>query len=82
MVKYRPLMISRLRFTKASSITGPRACRKSMLQCILAGMLHPDNGLIEINGRDLNTGDTNAIRSTEIGFIFQKFHLVSYLNVI
>ena len=47
-------------------------------------MLHPDNGNVLINGTDLYSGsraEISSVRSHNIGFIFQQFHLVPYLSV-
>ncbi|MAT16893.1 MAG: ABC transporter [Planctomyces sp.] len=67
------------------AIHGPSGGGKSTLLLMLGGLLRPDSGTIEINGRQpytLSSEDRAALRATEIGFVFQQFHLIPYLTVI
>ncbi|MCA9041257.1 MAG: ABC transporter ATP-binding protein [Planctomycetaceae bacterium] len=67
------------------AIHGPSGGGKSTLLLILGGLLRPDSGTIEINGRQpyaLSAEDRASLRATEIGFVFQQFHLIPYLTVI
>lgn len=67
------------------SITGPSGCGKSTLLMATGGMLHPSSGTIRVNGQDIYAqanSERAQFRAQHIGFIFQMFHLVPYLNVL
>ena len=67
------------------SITGPSGCGKSTLLMTAGGMLQPSSGLICVDGHDLyamGNGERANFRAQHIGFVFQMFHLVPYLNVL
>lgn len=66
-------------------ITGPSGCGKTTLLHLLAGLLKPDTGSIEVNGTDitqLHESLLDKYRGKEIGIIFQKPHFVQALSVI
>ena len=66
-------------------MVGPSGCGKSTLLLTLGGMLHPTEGSIHFDGKDLYslTGAERArVRGGRIGFVFQLFHLVPYLDLI
>jgi ABC-type lipoprotein export system ATPase subunit len=65
-------------------IHGPSGCGKSTLLFTLGGMLRPSGGSVAFLGRelyDLSAKERSLIRKHEIGFVFQMFHLIPYLNV-
>lgn len=67
------------------SIVGPSGSGKSTLLLMMGAMLRPTTGAVELDGRDLyslSPGARARLRSTEIGFVFQMFHLVAYLSVL
>ena len=67
------------------AIQGPSGCGKSTLLLMAGGLLTPDDGSIAVDGTDLyRLGDSEraAFRARHIGFVFQRFHLVAYLNVV
>jgi putative ABC transport system ATP-binding protein len=67
------------------SIVGPSGSGKSTLLLMMGAMLRPTAGTVELNRRDLyslSPGARARLRSTEIGFVFQMFHLVTYLSVL
>jgi len=67
------------------AIKGPSGCGKSTLLLMVGGLLSPDSGRVLIEGTDpyaLSTDQRAHFRSTQIGFVFQQFHLVPYLNVL
>ncbi|QDU82855.1 Lipoprotein-releasing system ATP-binding protein LolD [Polystyrenella longa] len=66
------------------AIQGPSGGGKSTLLLMLGGLLRPESGTIKINGRqlyELSSEERAALRATEIGFVFQQFHLIPYLTV-
>ncbi|MCA9214600.1 MAG: ATP-binding cassette domain-containing protein, partial [Planctomycetales bacterium] len=67
-----------------ATIQGPSGCGKSTTLLVLGGLLRPDSGHVEVAGEDVYamSADARALfRASAIGFIFQQFHLVPYLNV-
>jgi len=49
------------------------------------GLLSPDEGVVEIAGEDpyqLNADGRSAFRGKHVGFVFQQFHLIPYLDVL
>jgi ABC-type lipoprotein export system ATPase subunit len=65
-------------------IRGPSGCGKTTLLLALGGMLRPTSGHIDINGTDIYDLDTRRraeFRASSIGFVFQMFHLIPYLDV-
>ncbi|MDA1274971.1 MAG: ABC transporter ATP-binding protein [Verrucomicrobia bacterium] len=67
------------------SIRGPSGCGKTTLLLALGGMLHPTSGNVIVAGEDLYRLDAKRraqVRSETIGFVFQMFHLIPYLNVL
>ncbi len=67
------------------AINGPSGCGKSTLLLMVGGLLSPDSGQVLIDGTDpyqLSNDQRARFRSTHLGFVFQQFHLVPYLNVL
>ncbi|MSU31591.1 MAG: ABC transporter ATP-binding protein [Pedosphaera sp.] len=65
------------------ALTGPSGSGKTTLLNLLGGVDRPDSGLIEFDGRDinsLNNSDLTALRRTSFGIIFQFFHLLPTLT--
>jgi ABC-type lipoprotein export system ATPase subunit len=66
-------------------IRGPSGSGKTTLLMTIAGMLHPTGGKVSVGGKNLYAMSIRArakFRAENIGFVFQMFHLVPYLNVI
>ncbi len=67
-----------------ASVVGASGCGKSTLLYILGGMLRATGGSVWIDGFDM-TGARNASRTgflrNNLGFVFQRFNLISSLNV-
>lgn len=66
------------------SIMGESGSGKSTLLSILGGFLQPDGGEVLLNGESvtgLSASRLAALRSSELGFVFQFFRLVPTLNV-
>ena len=58
------------------SIVGPSGCGKSTLFNVLSGLLRPDEGRVQIDGRDV-TGSTG-----HVGYMFQKDLLLPWRTVV
>lgn len=66
-------------------LVGPSGCGKTTLITIIAGLLKPDKGGIDIFGRSIQNLTNNALvdfRSTDIGFVFQQFNLLTSLDIV
>lgn len=66
-------------------IKGPSGCGKSTLLFTLAGMMHPTSGAVNVLGKDLqklNEKDRTHFLARKIGFVFQAYYLIPYLNVL
>lgn len=64
---------------------GPSGCGKSTLLALIAGVLLPEQGRIELLGyslTDLSSAKRDQLRVDSIGFIFQQFNLIPYLSVL
>ena len=67
------------------AICGPSGSGKTTLLMAIAAMLRPTKGTVRIEQNDLykmGIRDRARFRAENIGFIFQMFHLIPYLNVI
>lgn len=67
------------------ALHGPSGCGKSTLLLMLGGLLSPDKGAVRINHQDVYSLPLEAraaFRAKYIGFVFQQFHLIPYLNVL
>lgn len=63
---------------------GPSGTGKTTLLEILAGVLKPTSGTVEILGQDmakLSDSQRDAFRAEHMGYVFQSFNLIPYLNV-
>lgn len=67
------------------AIMGKSGSGKSTFLSLVSGIIKPDKGSITLDGisyEKMNESQLNDFRATHIGFIFQNFHLVSYLNAL
>ena len=67
------------------AVTGPSGCGKTTLLLIAGGLLAPESGTVAVCGRPLAglSADGKArLRAAKVGFVFQQFHLIEYLNVL
>ena len=67
------------------AVQGPSGSGKSTLLLTAGTMLAPDSGKVSILGETPYAMAANmraTFRATHIGFVFQQFHLVPYLNVL
>lgn len=64
---------------------GPSGCGKSTLLALLGGILLPNAGTLEVLGTNpalLSGRERDRFRVDRIGFIFQQFNLIPYLDVV
>lgn len=64
-------------------LMGPSGSGKTTLLSILAGLMRPNAGEVEIAGRalgPLSESDVTAIRRKSVGFVFQSFRLFEALD--
>lgn len=76
-----------LRFEEGEFVVvrGASGSGKTTLLLAIGGMLRPTNGRVLVNGDDvyaMSEGQRAKFRAQNIGFVFQMFHLVPYLNVV
>ncbi len=67
------------------ALRGPSGCGKSTLLLGAGGMLRPTGGSVVVGGESiygLGAAERARFRARNIGFVFQMFHLVPYLNVL
>lgn len=69
---------------KSYMLLGASGCGKSTLLNMIAGILSPETGNIEINGKDiveLSQKEKDKFRINKIGYIFQDFKLINDMTV-
>jgi putative ABC transport system ATP-binding protein len=67
------------------AVIGPSGSGKSTLLNLIAGILTPAEGQITVNNvkvNELSDGGRRDFRISNIGFVFQDFELLDYLNVL
>jgi putative ABC transport system ATP-binding protein len=65
------------------AVVGPSGCGKSTLLTLLGGLDQPSTGTILLLGRDVRTLSDRALtrlRLEQLGFVFQRFHLLPVLT--
>ncbi|MEU1515608.1 ABC transporter ATP-binding protein [Streptomyces sp. NPDC005811] len=66
---------------EAVAVTGPSGSGKSTVLHLIGGMDRPDEGTVEVDGKELTPRRLDAHRRG-IGFVFQRFHLLPALTVL
>src|SRR4051812_32357716 len=64
---------------------GPSGCGKSTLLHLLGGLDRPSAGEVSVNGRRIDNIGEKALarmRRTDVGFVFQSFHLMEELTAV
>ena len=67
------------------SIMGPSGCGKSTLLSLMGLLDEPTSGVIEVDGRAVQSysdRELAALRNLKIGFVFQSYHLINDLSVV
>lgn len=67
------------------ALQGSSGCGKTTLLFTCGGLLSPDSGTVTVAGKNLYSMGPNsraAFRAHNIGFVFQRFHLIPYLNLV
>ena len=67
------------------AVKGPSGSGKSTLLMAIGGMNRPTSGRVVVNGTDVygvSNRERAEFRADRIGFVFQMFHLVPYLDVL
>ena len=66
-------------------IHGPSGCGKSTLLNLLSGILPVSNGSLSVLGKNLekmSNRERDRFRANHIGYVFQQFNLIPYLDAI
>ncbi len=74
-----------VRSGESLAVVGPSGCGKSTLLNIIGTLDRPGAGQVLLDGRDLTGLDDNALaalRSREIGFVFQLHHLLPQCTIL
>jgi len=67
------------------AVCGPSGSGKTTLLMMIAAMLRPSEGTVQLDEKDvygMTTPQRARFRAQNIGFVFQMFHLIPYLNVL
>jgi len=76
------LQIERGSFT---AVSGPSGCGKSTLLSLVGGLALPTQGTVTVAGQEissLTSAGRAHFRATHVGFVFQLFHLLPYLDIL
>ncbi|MBO3747977.1 ABC transporter ATP-binding protein [Streptosporangiaceae bacterium NEAU-GS5] len=74
-----------IRAGETVAVMGPSGCGKSTLLHLLGGLDRPSGGEVTLNGRRIDDIGEKALarmRRTDVGFVFQAFHLLEELTAI
>ncbi len=67
------------------AVQGPSGCGKTTLLLAVGGLLVPSAGCVRVDGIDpflLSPNERARWRARAVGFVFQQFHLVPYLDTL
>ena len=74
-----------IRAGETVAVMGPSGCGKSTLLHLLGGLDRPSAGAVWLNGRRIDDIGERALarmRRTDVGFVFQAFHLLEELTAV
>jgi putative ABC transport system ATP-binding protein len=66
------------------AVRGPSGCGKTTLLTLVGGLAAPTAGRLVVAGEELSSLSSSqraTFRARQVGFVFQMFHLLPYLNV-
>jgi len=84
-VEALPLMSLNVAEGEFVAVEGPSGIGKTTLLLIAGGLLHPDKGSVLLDNQDVYQMDNDErvqFRAQYIGFVFQQYHLITYLTVL
>jgi putative ABC transport system ATP-binding protein len=67
-----------------TAICGPSGCGKSTMLSLIGGLAVPTSGVLTVAGQpisSMSSADRARFRAEYVGFVFQMFHLLPYLNI-
>jgi ABC-type lipoprotein export system ATPase subunit len=67
-----------------AAVSGPSGCGKSTLLNVIGLLDRPDSGTCRLDGENVSAwseAQRAAFRNRRLGFVFQSFHLLPFLNV-
>ena len=67
------------------AVRGPSGCGKSTLLTLIGGLALPTSGTVTVAGQvisGMSASERASFRASHVGFVFQLFHLLPYLNVV
>ena len=67
------------------AVRGPSGCGKTTLLLVAGALLKPSSGEVRLDSQDpygLSPNRRSGLRAEAIGFVFQQFYLVPYLDVL
>ncbi len=67
------------------SLRGPSGSGKTTLLLLIAAILHPEDGIIRYDGRDLSSFSSHEACNylmRDVGFIYQSFHLLPRVSAL
>ncbi len=67
------------------AVNGPSGCGKTTLLLVSGGLMNPDEGEVffgDKNVYQLPPEERDRERAMRVGFVFQQFYLIPYLNVL
>ena len=67
-----------------AAVCGPSGCGKSTLLSLIGGLAVPSSGQVIVDGAEISSASSAnraSFRAQNVGFVFQMFHLLPYLNV-